>query len=25
MSELTHYARICRLSNVMKPYLESLT
>jgi predicted transcriptional regulator of viral defense system len=25
MSELTHYARICRVSNVMKPYLESLT
>jgi predicted transcriptional regulator of viral defense system len=25
MSELTHYARICRVSNVMRPYLESLT
>jgi predicted transcriptional regulator of viral defense system len=25
MSELTSYARICRVSNVMKPYLESLT
>jgi predicted transcriptional regulator of viral defense system len=24
MSELTHYARICRVSNVMRPYLESL-
>lgn len=24
MSELTRYARICRVSNVMKPYLESL-
>jgi len=25
MSELTHFARICRVSNVMRPYLESLT
>jgi predicted transcriptional regulator of viral defense system len=25
MSELVHYARICRVSNVMKPYLESVT
>jgi predicted transcriptional regulator of viral defense system len=25
MSELTRYARICRVSNVMRPYLESLT
>jgi predicted transcriptional regulator of viral defense system len=25
MSELTHYARICRVSNVMRPYLESLS
>jgi predicted transcriptional regulator of viral defense system len=24
MSELTRYARICRVGNVMKPYLESL-
>jgi predicted transcriptional regulator of viral defense system len=24
ISEITHYARICRVSNVMKPYLESL-
>lgn len=24
MSELMHYARICRVSNVMKPYLESV-
>jgi predicted transcriptional regulator of viral defense system len=25
MSEFTHYARICRVSNVMRPYFESLT
>jgi predicted transcriptional regulator of viral defense system len=25
LSELTHYARICRVSNVMRPYLESLS
>lgn len=25
MSELTRFARICRVSNVMRPYLESLT
>jgi predicted transcriptional regulator of viral defense system len=25
MSELTQYARICRVSNVMRPYLESLS
>ena len=25
MSELAHYARICRVSNVMRPYLESLS
>lgn len=24
MSELMHFARICRVANVMKPYLESL-
>ncbi|HEY9826660.1 MAG TPA: type IV toxin-antitoxin system AbiEi family antitoxin domain-containing protein [Stenomitos sp.] len=25
MDELWHYAKICRVSNVMRPYLESLT
>lgn len=25
MDELMHYARICRVENVMRPYLESLT
>ncbi len=25
MDELWHYATICRVSNVMRPYLESLT
>ncbi len=25
MDELSHYAEICRLTNVMRPYLESLT
>jgi predicted transcriptional regulator of viral defense system len=25
MDELLHYARICRVENVMRPYLESLT
>ncbi|HEY5704025.1 MAG TPA: type IV toxin-antitoxin system AbiEi family antitoxin domain-containing protein [Terrimicrobiaceae bacterium] len=25
MSDLMHYARICRVANVMRPYLESLT
>jgi len=25
ISELMHYARICRVANVMRPYLESLT
>lgn len=25
MDELWHYARICRVANVMRPYLESLT
>jgi predicted transcriptional regulator of viral defense system len=25
MEELWHYARICRVANVMRPYLESLT
>jgi predicted transcriptional regulator of viral defense system len=25
MDELTHYANICRVTKVMKPYLESLT
>jgi predicted transcriptional regulator of viral defense system len=25
MSELSYYARICRVSNIMRPYLESLS
>jgi len=25
MDELWHYAKICRMANVMRPYLESLT
>jgi hypothetical protein len=25
IDELWHYAKICRVSNVMRPYLESLT
>ncbi len=25
MDEMTHYARVCRVANVMRPYLESLT
>lgn len=25
MDEITHFAKICRVSNVMRPYLESLT
>jgi predicted transcriptional regulator of viral defense system len=25
MDELWHYARLCRVANVMRPYLESLT
>jgi hypothetical protein len=25
MDELWHYAKICRVSNIMRPYLESLT
>ena len=25
ISELMHYARVCRVANVMRPYLESLT
>ncbi len=25
MDELWHYAKICRVANIMKPYLESLT
>ena len=25
MDELWHYAKICRVSNVMRPYLEFLT
>jgi predicted transcriptional regulator of viral defense system len=25
MDELWHYAKICRVANVMRPYLESLT
>lgn len=25
ISELMHYARICRVANVMRPYVESLT
>ncbi|MFM8764914.1 MAG: transcriptional regulator, partial [Spartobacteria bacterium] len=25
ISELMHYARICRVANIMRPYLESLT
>ena len=24
MDELWHYAKICRMSNIMRPYLESL-
>lgn len=24
MDELHHYARVCRVANVMRPYLESL-
>lgn len=24
MDELWHYAKICRVSNIMRPYLESL-
>jgi hypothetical protein len=25
IDELWHYAKICRVSNIMRPYLESLT
>jgi len=25
MDELWHYAKICRVANVMRPYLEGLT